>query len=132
MQNAVMPCIAMFAVPVSMFAGNLPQARAATLLQCAQNHAVCHGQCVTQYVPQNPALEPCKVGCAQSRVSCDMSASDRKAAPPPAHKARRTPDTAVPGPQPSLLERDAAPAGVSPAPAGRPAGAPGAGGPQFK
>ena len=67
----------------SIFAGDCPGARAATLQQCAVNRAICQGQCASQYVPQNPApSELCKVGCAQSRVSCDMNASDRAAAEP--------------------------------------------------
>ena len=124
---------AAISILVSILAGDLREAWAATIQQCNQNHAVCLGQCEGLFNPNNPGPRGlCHAGCSQTQASCFANASDRSAAPPPGGTTKRTPDTAAPGVKPSLLERDTAPAGSSPAPTGRPAGSPGAGGPQFR
>ena len=124
---------AAISVLVSILAGDLRTARAATVQQCNQNHAVCMGQCAGLYNPNNPGPQGlCQAGCSQTQASCFANASDRSAAPPPGGSTKRTPDTAAPGVKPSLLERDTAPGGSSPAPTGRPAGSPGAGGVQLR
>jgi hypothetical protein len=133
MRNVALSGIAALAVPMAILGASLPETRAATLQQCAQNHVVCNGQCASTYNPMLPErTQHCMANCGIARGQCDVTASDRSAAPPPAGQTKRAPHAVAPGVKPSLLERDASPAGTSPAPAGRPAGGPGAGGPQLR
>jgi hypothetical protein len=130
MQNSVLSGIVVAAVA---WLAAWPEARAATLQQCAQNHYACNGQCSAMSNPMTPdRYQHCLANCGIARGQCDASASDRNAAPPPASQTKRTRDSAAPGIKPSLLERDTAPAGTSPAPTGRPAGTQGGGGVQLR